>query len=152
MQLVHEMTLTATLDPDTLAAGPGPYGMRAIFTVTGGTVEGERVNGTLRGAGADWILIGADGYGRIDVRTQIVTDDDAVIYLSYVGYLEMNAAVGAAAGSTPRGETGFDDQYFRTTPVFETGDERYAWMNRTVFVARGRITADGVQYEISRVA
>ena len=37
-------------------------------------------------------------------------------------------------------ETAWGDQYFRTAPRFETGDERYAWLNQTVFVARGRVT------------
>ena len=35
-------------------------------------------------------MIGPDGYGRIDVRLQIVTDDGAVLYVTYTGLLEMN--------------------------------------------------------------
>jgi hypothetical protein len=33
----------------------------------------------------------------------------------------------------------------------ETGDERYAWLSRTVFVARGRVVAGGLEYEVFRV-
>lgn len=62
----------------------------------------------------------------------------------------MNEAVATATATG--GETGFDDHYFRTAPCFETGDERYAWVNRTLFVARGRIAPGGVAYEVFRVA
>ena len=36
-------------------------------------------------------------------------------------------------------------------PRFETGDDRYAWLNRPTFVARGRVTKDGLEYEVCRV-
>ena len=59
-------------------------------------------------------MIGPDGYGRIDVRAQIVTDDGAVLYLSYTGLVEMSeGVVGALMGD---GTTEFGDQYFRATP------------------------------------
>ena len=108
------------------------------------------MNGTIVGPGADWMLIGPDGFGRVDVRLQIETDDGAVIYVRYEGLIELNAASSAAL-MDPRAETTWDDQYFRTAPRFETGDERYAWLNRTAFVARGRVTTDGLEYEVFRV-
>ena len=48
-------------------------------------------------------------------------------------------------------ETAFDDQYFVTTPRMECGDERYEWVNHTMFVARGRFTRSGVCYEVYRI-
>jgi hypothetical protein len=53
-----------------------------------------------------------------------------------------------AGAMAPGGSTGFDDQYFRTTPRLETGDERYAWVNSTLFVGEGRMTEAGVEYRI----
>ena len=106
MELVKEMTLHADLD-EGLTAGPGPLGTRMIISVTGGWVKGDRINGTVVGAGADWLLIGEDGFGRLDVRAQVRTDDDAIIYVQYPGLLEMNEAVMTALGA---GSTGFDDQ------------------------------------------
>ena len=104
------------------------------------------MKGTISGAGADWILIGPDGFGRLDVRLQVETDDGAVLYMTYGGLLEFNEV------SSRQGvDTQFDDQYFRTTPIFETGDERYAWMTTSLFVGRDRKLADGVEYEIYRV-
>jgi hypothetical protein len=129
--------------------GNGPYGARVFFQVTEGKATGARVNGTFVGGGGDWLLIGADGWGRLDVRSQIETDDGALLYLTYNGVLELTDDVMAATQRMAE-ETGFDDQYFRMTPRLETGDERYAWVNQTVFVGRGRLIPGGVEYEVYR--
>jgi hypothetical protein len=45
--------------------------------------------------------MGADGYGRIDVRCQILTDDGAALYVQYYGIIEMNQkAIDAVAKVT----------------------------------------------------
>ena len=150
MELVHEMTLHCVTNGGVVTPGPGPLGMRVVASLSGGTVTGERINGTMQGAGADWLLIGSDGYGRVDVRGQIVTDDGAAVYVQYFGLLEITKAVGRASVD-PTAETGYGDQYFRIAPRFETGDSRYAWLNTSVFVAEGRIATDGVEYEVFRV-
>ena len=149
MDLVHEFTFHATL-AEPLMIGNGPYGTRVVYPVVDGQAKGDRISGTLVGGGGDWLLIGPDGWGRLDVRGQLQTDDGALVYMTYRGVLELNDKVIAATQST-EAETGFDDQYFRTTPHFEVGDERYAWMNHTVFVGRGRLIAGGVEYEVYRV-
>jgi hypothetical protein len=102
-----------------------------------------------RGGGGDWVLIGQDGWGRLDVRTQIETHDGAFIYLTYGGVVEMTEQAQKALAEG--GETRWEDQYFRTTPRLETGDSRYAWVNQSVFLAQGRIYPGGVQYRIYRV-
>jgi hypothetical protein len=48
--------------------GNGPFGVRQIFDVTGGAFVGPRLRGRLLPSGADWLLIGSDGIGRLDVR------------------------------------------------------------------------------------
>ena len=148
MELVHEFTYEAELS-DTLVAGAGPFGTRLVVSVAGGWAKGHRINGTLSGAAADWALIGPDGWARVDVRGQIATDDGAVIYMTYQGLLQLTEKVIAATGTSE--ETAFEDQYFRTTPRLETGDERYSWVNHTMFVARGRMSSKGVEYEVFRV-
>ena len=130
--------------------GTGGFGNRVVGAVAGGTVTGGRLNGTVVGPGADWALLGGDGFGRVDVRMQIATHDGAFIYVQYVGLLELNDVSGAAMVDRQK-ETTFDDQYFVTTPRMECGDERYEWVNHTMFVARGRLTKPGVQYEVYRV-
>jgi hypothetical protein len=150
MNLQHEFDYRATLKP-ALAVGPGPYGMRLFWEVIAGEFEGKRLKGKILTGGGDWLLAGADGFGRLDVRAQFVTDDGAAIYLSYFGVLEMNGKIQQALSD---GETGtdFSDQYFRTNPRFETGDPRYTWLNQNLFIAEGRILPRyTVQYKVYRV-
>lgn len=150
MKLDYEFTYTATLK-DPVAMGPGPFGLRMFYEITGGAAQGSRIRGRVLGGGGDWILVGADGWGRLDVRGQMQTDDGAVIYVSYTGFLEMNERVQEATMS-PSAATDYPDQYFRTSPRLETGDPRYAWVNRTLFVAEGRIQpGPAVQYRVYRV-
>ena len=65
--------------------GPGPYGNRLYFEVVSGSFEGKRLNGKMLTGGGDWLLAGEDGFARLDVRTQFLTDDSAVIYSYYGG-------------------------------------------------------------------
>jgi hypothetical protein len=149
MNLEYELTYNATLK-DPVAVGAGPYGTRLVYEVTGGGVDGKRLKGKVLTGGADWLLVGPDGWGRLDVRAQFLTDDGAAIYAVYYGVLEMNEKVQGAI--TAASSTEYGDQYFRTNPRFETGDPRYGWLNHTVFVAEGRIVPHAVEYKVYRVA
>ena len=65
------------------------------------------------------------------------------------GLAAMNDAIQAAM--TTAGPTEFADQYFRTTPRFETGDSRYAWLNQAVFIGEGRLVPGfAVEYRVYR--
>jgi hypothetical protein len=50
--------------------------------VTGGKVQGPKVNGKLLPVGGDWLTIRTDGVGILDVRATIETHDAALIYLA----------------------------------------------------------------------
>jgi len=129
--------------------GPGPFGNRMIFDVAGGTGEGPRLRGRLLESGGDWLLIGPDGVGRLDVRGTFETDDGARIYIQYHGVLEMNEKVTQALAQGQGID--FGDTYFMTQPRFETGDPRYAWLNRVVAVAEGRLLPRAVEYRVYQV-
>lgn len=147
--LEYEFEYYAMLKPP-LEIGAGPYGTRMFFEVTEGEVTGERLSGRLLTGGGDWVLVGPDGWGRLDVRAQIQTHDDAFIYVTYGGVIQMTDEVQKALAE--RGETRWQDQYFRTAPRLETGDPRYEWVNRSLFVAQGRIyPGTAVQYQVHRV-
>jgi hypothetical protein len=149
MNLAFEFKLSALLD-QALMVGDGPHGSRMVLPVKEGVATGDRISGSLVGGGGDWLLLGPDGWGRIDVRGQLQTDDGAVMYVSYHGLLQLTeAAITAASGVEV--ETGFDDQYWRVAPRLETGDERYRWVNQTMFVAQGRFIPGGVEYEVYRL-
>lgn len=129
--------------------GAGPMGRRSIFIVKSGEFAGPRLRGTVRPGGGDWLLSFAGGYNELDVRGTLETHDGALLYLSYRGVLLLTPEQGrrSAAGETlsPR------EYYFRTTPRFETGDERYAWLNSTVCVGHGAFGPNEVSYRVFAV-
>lgn len=147
--LTYEFEFWASLKPP-VQVGEGPLGNRVFFEVTGGEVSGERISGKVLTGGGDWLLAGADGVDRVDVRAQFETADGAFIYVQYLGFLETNEAVGQALQTG--GGTDYGDHYFRTAPRLESGHERYAWVNRTLFVGEGRLREGGrVEYRVHRV-
>lgn len=127
------------LDADTVSIPPqmimgGPQGSRMLASVAGGSFEGPRVKGTVpAGASGDWVTIRADGSFRLDVRVTLVTDDGAVILCTYNGI-----------GQTD--ETGASS--LKTAPTFETGDERYQWLNRVQAIGYGTVDGTGVHYDV----
>ena len=148
-ELVQEFEYYADLQPHNI--GPGPFGNRVEAAVTGGELSGDRLKGSFVGAGADWLLASPDGFGRLDVRATLQTVDGAFIYFQYFGLLELTPAVLAimGGGGDP---TNFGDQYFVTNPRLETGDERYSWVNQTMFVGEGRLLpGPRVEYRVYRL-
>ncbi len=59
------------------------------------------------------------------MKVTVETDDGAVIHATYTGRLQ------------------FDTMTVYATPLFHTGDERYAWLNRIQAVAKGTFTPEG---------
>ena len=92
----------------------------------------------------------SDGFWRPDVRVALRTDDDALVLMRYTGLVEQTESF-AEAASNDR-PTGWDDQYMRFAVSFDTGSERYRWLNESLFVARGHILGTTeLEYEIYRV-
>ncbi len=142
-------TLTLQVATPIPSLGATPFGERKIAEVTGGVFEGERLNGTVRGGGGDWILVRNDGVTQLDVRITLETDDGASIYMTYRGLRHGPADV---MDKLNRGEPVEPDAYyFRIAPAFETGDARYAWLNKLVAVGRGHRLPTGPVYEVFSV-
>jgi hypothetical protein len=59
------------------------------------------------------MIRGADGFGRIDARLTVKTGDSTMIYIQYLGILELTTGIVAVmrGGDTP---ADYDDQYFIT--------------------------------------
>jgi hypothetical protein len=129
-------------------AGATPTGTRIIADLTGGTFEGPKLKGTVRASGADWALIGGDGVIRVDVRAVLETDDGAVIYMPYRGRMVVNGALGKVL-SSGEGGTEYGDTYWITQVQFETGDERYAWLNSLMAVGEGKLSPNLASYRVS---
>jgi hypothetical protein len=129
--------------------GESPLGRRRIINITGGTFRGERLSGKVLPGGADWQVIRADGVADLDARYTLETSDGALIYVRNNGYRHGPAEVlkKLAAGE----DVDPSLYYMRTAPLFETGDPRYAWLNRLICVGTGARRKSSVHLEIFEV-
>jgi hypothetical protein len=143
----HLFDLGVDLEPAQLI--PTPRGNRMTFVVRGGTFEGRRLRGEILPGGGDWLVFGTDGVGRLDVRATLRTHDGALIHLTVQGVVDMPPEAIGRYGDGER--IGWDEMYTRSTLLFETGDERYTWLNRVVTVAVNELTNDHVDYRVYKV-
>jgi hypothetical protein len=145
-QLLFEIDITVT--PPQVLAGT-PTGDRRIVTITGGAFEGPRIRGVVLAGGGDWMLLRQDGAIELDVRLTLRTDDDHLIYMTYRGLRHGPAEVMERLN---RGEpVPPSAYYFRTAPWFETGSNKYGWLNRICAVAVGDRRPAGPHYTVFEI-
>ena len=148
MKLRPLLKAEITLQPP-LELGDTPLGRRRIIHITGGSFSGARLSGRVLAGGADWQVIRADGVADLDARYTLETSDGALIYVRNRGYRHGPAdIIQKLAAGEPVDEKLY---YMRTTPSFETGDERYAWLNRIVCVASGARRPAAVELEVFEI-
>jgi hypothetical protein len=92
--------------------------------------------------GEDASLLGSDDVAIANVRATIQTDDGALIDATYRGV--MPTALGvfrAIAGGVDKIGKPETPAEFRlvVTPTYQTGDQRYAWLNELQCVGFGRV-------------
>jgi hypothetical protein len=137
IELVPLCTATITLKDPMLLTNT-PSGMRTIIEVATAKLDGERLSGRMKGsAGADWATIGPDMTCTVDVRMTFETHDGALLFVTYGGRIDLSKG----PGQSP----------VYAAPLFETGDERYAWLNRVQAVAKGKLEGNTLTYEIAEM-
>jgi hypothetical protein len=136
-----DITLAAPLE-----LGAAPLGRRRIIPITGGSFRGERLSGRVLPGGADWQVIRSDGVAALDARYTLETVDGALILVRNEGY--RHGPPEAMRQLAEGREVDPSTYYMRTTPWFETGDARYAWLNRIVCVATGARRAASAELEV----
>ena len=120
---------------DPIFVGDGSQGMRLIYEVASTSVTGERLRGTGVGnASADWVLVHGD-VATVDVRCTFQTDDGALVLATYRGRTNLAGTAVTEAGA------------IYVAPTFETGDERYAWLNSVQAVGKGTLDGADLHYE-----
>ena len=126
--------------------GQGRGGVRRIVPIIGGSVEGPLLNGKILDVGADWQSVFSSGLAELDTRYAMQTHDGAVIEIRNYGFRHGPEEVILAMA---RGES-VDHQayYMRTHARLETGDERYRWVNKTLFVGSGSRLPEAVVIEL----
>jgi len=129
--------------------GDAPLGRRRIINITGGSFRGERLSGKVLPGGADWQVVRGDGVADLDARYTLETADGALIYVRNHGYRHGPAEVLKELSLGKDVDPSL--YYMRTTPLFETGDARYAWLNRLICVGSGARKKSSVHLEIFEV-
>lgn len=138
MDLLPFCALTASTHRPEFAAST-PAGRRVIVSITEARLVGDDFVAFQVGtAAADWLLTWPDGTAMPDVWMTIATADGARLFAQYHGRADWTAGPGS------------NDVFIAMT--FETADERYLWMNKSMFVGRGGLSDDGVRYTIYRLA
>jgi hypothetical protein len=149
MKLEHLLEFSTGFK-DPVSVGGGPLGERIIADLTGGSFEGPKLKGKVRASGADWALVSPEGNLRLDVRVVLETDDGAVIYMPYRARMMMHGKLQKVLFKQT-GETDYGDGYWVSQIQFETGDERYAWLNNVMAVAEGKLAPNLVSYRVYAV-
>jgi hypothetical protein len=129
--------------------GETPSANRRVGVVPGGSFEGERLSGIVLDGGSDWQDVRKDGSTTLDVRLILKTNDHVVIGMSYRGVrygpAEIIQKIDAGEVVDPA------SYYFRTNPLFETGSEKYSWLNRIVTIGIGHRMSTGPVYSIFEI-
>lgn len=139
--LTYAFSVRATLDP-VVEQGEVDNGRRRFIPITGGTVSGPALAGTVLPEGGDWQVIMPGGLTSIEARYFIKAADGTVIEVTNPG---VRTAAPDVIEKLAKGEpVDPSAYYFRTTPRFMVKDGPHAWMRRKVFVARGIRKPDSV--------
>ncbi len=129
--------------------GAVPCGTRIIAPIGSGHFEGPRLRGQVLPGGGDWTLLRSDGVLELDLRLTLETDDGGLINMRSFGFRHGPPDVIAALA---RGESVDPSAYyFRTTPRFETGHAKYAFLNRLLAVSSGDRRPEGPVYTIDEI-
>jgi hypothetical protein len=145
-EFLFTLTVTVTAPID---VGTTPSGRRRIFPISAGTFEGARLRGKMLPGAADYMLERPDKALMPEVRGTLETDDGHLIVMSYSGLRHGPPDVLARLG---RGEpVDPSEYYFRIALRFETGSEKYDWLNRILAVGTGHRLATGPVYDVYEV-
>lgn len=127
--------LTIQTDPNGLyMLGETSVGRRIIQEFKSVRFEGERLRGKMTGkAGADWLTIDDAGHATMDIKVLLLTDDGAHVFVTLDG-----KAYWPQLGQGP----------VYSTARFESGDERYRWVNHLPLVSKGELADGSVAHQI----
>ena len=152
ISFIRLFEMRAELNPS-IDGGDGPAGRRILDAAAKGLFDGPRLRGEINPGTGDWRLVRHDGTMVVDARLVLKTDDGAVIHMSYGGRIVIPSEVLSEVRDERRRHLVDPARYyFRTTPVFETGAEEYAWLNNIVCIGTGRLgQGRSVVYEVFQI-
>lgn len=146
--LEFAFSATVTVAPP-IEQGTVDGGRKRFIAITGGTVQGPMLEGTVLAAGGDWQTILPGGLTKVEARYFLKASDGTVIEVSNPGVRTGSAEV---IERLAKGENVDPSAYyFRTTPRFDVAPGKHDWLRRNAFVARGIRRPDRVEIDFYRV-
>jgi hypothetical protein len=146
-EMIYRVRTSHPLEP----TSGSPRAVIQYWQVSEAELDGKRIRAKLAATGMDWMRVDTDGFWRPDVRAQFLTEDGAIVLMHYTGLVEQTDRFKSAAASDQ--PTNWDDQYMRLSIAFDTGEARYSWLNKSLFVAAGRLLGTGrIEYAVYRVS
>lgn len=175
-------TMRGYMDPQNIvnlkAIKSGPH--RIIVPMNRGFIEGSGLKAQVLPGSGDWILVRAlpffqsdlslffklndnlyqtdpkTNVSNLDVRIQARTDNGHSLFIHYNGKLKANDKVNKVLSFAPDAKsTEYGDQEWFATPIVETSDPDFKWVEESVFVGQGHFvveqSASAVEYQIYRV-
>ena len=132
--LEYAFTARVELAPP-VEQGNADGGRKRFIAITGGTVTGPKLTGTVLAGGGDWQVIEPNGLTRVEARYFLKASDGTVIEVTNPG---VRVATPEVADRLARGDVVDPSAYyFRTTPRFTVAPGAQEWLRRSAFVARG---------------
>ncbi len=133
---VLQFAFEARVDIDpAVHVGRGPDEVLMFTPITGGEVEGPRLNGVVLPGGGDWSTSRGQTT-QLDARYLIRADDGSTIDVVNRGFwrADEDQEIRMAAGE----QIPETEYYYRTSPVFRTDAPEHRWLCGRVFVGMAR--------------
>jgi hypothetical protein len=91
-------------------------------------------------------------FPKLDVRLTLQTHDNALVHMTYGGRWVIPPDLRSdMSDPAKRYQVDPARYYFRTNPLFETGAQRYLWLNDIVCVGFGYLIEGGIAYRVFEV-
>jgi hypothetical protein len=133
--LEYAFTLHVDLLPP-LSYGTSDEGDKRFIPISGGKVDGPKLQGTILPGGGDWNTVHRNGVVDVWARYSIMTSDGTVIGITNAGRGRGSQSVmeGVFDQGIDAGSDGSVGWYTKTFPQFEVAPGPHEWLNRTCFV------------------
>jgi hypothetical protein len=132
--------------------GGGEGDGRGFTPITGGTVDGSRLQGIVLPGGGDWWVQRSPDTIELDAHYLVQTDDGATIDVLNRGYFRTATPELLARLMQNDEKVDPDLLYYTTSPVFRTAHPHHRWLANTVFVGMARDDAGQVCIRFYEVA
>ncbi|KAF2728098.1 hypothetical protein EJ04DRAFT_581589 [Polyplosphaeria fusca] len=133
---------------------------RIIIPITDGFVRGKNFSAQITGGG-DWPLSNpTTSTLHLNVRLQATTPSGSALYIHYPGTLKLDDLIQKAFSRAPDAQSTLSGQhYWFSSPVMETDDAEWKWVEDVTWVGQGHMVVEGegegmrvaVEYEVYMV-